>query len=43
VDRRNERPPVSASITYYGSLGEMGHEDDRANDFDWGDPRGERS
>lgn len=25
--------PVKASITYYGNLGEMGHPDDRADDW----------
>lgn len=27
------KPPVTASITYYGRLGEMGHVDDRATDW----------
>lgn len=27
------KEPVKASITYYGRLGEMGHEDDRADDW----------
>lgn len=36
-------PPVMANITYYGALGEMGHEDDRAHDWPEADATGERS
>lgn len=28
-----DRPPVMAQITYYGRLGEMGHIEDRADDW----------
>ena len=38
-----ETPPVQASITYYGTLGEMGHEEDRADDWPEADATGERS
>jgi hypothetical protein len=38
----NSQPPM-AQITYYGRFGELGHPDDRADDWPEADSRGERS
>lgn len=42
-ERRQPEPLQAAQITYYGRLGEMSHEDDRATDWPEADARGERS
>jgi hypothetical protein len=40
---RGDVRPGEARITYYGRQGEMGHAEDRADDWPEADTRGERS